>query len=744
MAASPGRALSRDRITGLLWPEKDDEQGRHLLSVAVYEIRKELGDDAVISRGDDVAVDPLAVGTDLDDFRDAVEQGRYDEGVDLYRGPFLDGFFLGASSEFEHWVDSERAGLTRLYRKALTARAEALEDAGDLQGAADAWRRAANEDRFDSRVALRLLGALHAAGNRAGALQFARIHEALLQEEFGTSPAPEFTAAVEAIRSETVPETAAAPKRSERRVATVEPVAPAAALQGAPTRPPHVPSTETSPVAGPSDGRPGTVFVAVILIVIAAAAGYLANRGAPDPPPGGVGIAVLPFRPSDPADEAFADGLSEEIMDALAEAGARVPAWSASVAMRGSDAREAAALLGVQHVVDGRVHRDRDSLRIRVQVSGRDGFVVWNESFDRSADEVFATWDQIAVAVIDALPVQLGGDSLSDRRGETSDLPAYDQFVKGRHVWFKRTPDGLGQAIAYFHGAVERDPQFARAYAGLADVYNILGAYDYGVLPPDSAFPLALRYADRAIALAPELGEAHAARANALFAYHRDFEGADEAFRRALALYPHYPEAHHWYSLFLLARGQADEAMAEARRALQLDSLSPVMRTSMARHLYFRGDFAEALEGYRSALAIEPGFVTAHLGVGLALLQLGRADDAITAFERASGLIDGAHPLSMALTANAHGRAGRAAEAHEILDRLQDLRARGRWIPAEYIALVHLGLGDNDAAIASLERAADARSSVVPFLGIEPLASALRGDPRFEALEARGRRPVPR
>ncbi|HUG39143.1 MAG TPA: BTAD domain-containing putative transcriptional regulator [Longimicrobiales bacterium] len=735
LAGAPGRSVNRNRITGVLWPDKDDEQARHLLSVAAYEIRKEVGEDAIVSRGEDLVLDPLVVGTDLDDFESALEREDYDAAIALYRGPFLDGFFVTGSSEFDHWTDGERNRYDRLYRNALTARAEALEARGDLVAATDAWRKAANADRFDSRIALRLLRALDAAGNRAGALQFARIHEMLLKAEFGTEPDPAFTAAVEEVRNRTEPAPQPAPRP---------------APQAAPASPP--PAATADPVAAatsaPARSRPRPAWlapaaVAAVLILVALAA-YMSDWPSGDSP-AGLRVLVLPLHPANPEDEAFADGLSESIMDALAQVdGVRVPAWSLAVALRGVSAGEAARRAGVDYVLGGSVRRDpgADSVRIRVELSTAGGDAEWNESYDRSTLRWRATWDEIARAVLREMEVELSQASLPDPAGDTGDREAREMFLKGRHAWYKRTKAGMDQALAYFELAVQRDPNYAQAHAGLADVYNLMGAYDYGLLHPDSAFPLARREAELALKLAPRLGEAYAALASVRFGYDRDWEGAERDYQRAIRLKPHYAEAHHWYSLFLLARGREEAASEEVRQAIQLDTLSPVVRTSLARHRYFRGDVAGALQDYEHALRMDPSFGPALVGGGVTLLELGRHDEALDYFRRATEVVGGTHPLAMALSANAHGRAGRPDEARAILARLEAIRATGRFVPPEWIALVHLGLGDHDAAIDSFEAALHNRSNGAPFFGIERLARPLWDHPRFKTLIARGQQPV--
>lgn len=743
LAADPHRTVSRDKLMGLLWPDKNAEQARHVLSVAIYEIRKELGEDLVQSRGDDLALDPTRLTSDLDGLRLALDEGDLGRVTALYVGPFLDGFFLGGSAEFDDWVEQERAALARAVNGAIEDLAERCEAAGDTSGAVAAWRQLAAGDRYDSRIALRLLAALAADGNRTGALQFARVHEALLQDEFQTEPAAEFTALVESIR--TAPASATSPS-------TTIP-----ALTPAPSTTPPVPaSSETSdPVAATTavvGQRPGrrrrawrrlagraghgylrTGIVMVLFLVAVGFGAYLQRRVVPEAPPG-TSVAVLPFTHGGGADEAFGDGLAEEILGLLGTvSGVRTPVWSASASLRGLSAQEAARRLGVDHVLDGSVREDEGRLRIRVSLSDAAGMSRWSNRYDVLQGDVFRTQEEIARAVLRALEVELSGDAVVARQGGTEDFPALTYYQKGRHAWYKRTPDGFRQAVAYFGSAVEQDPEYARAYAGLADTYSLMGAYDYGLMPPDSAHELARAAARTALRLAPELAEAHAAMAQVRFAYGRDWAGADEAYRKAIELNPRYAEAHQWYSLYLVAVGRPEEAMAAARRALALDTVSPVMHSNMGRHLYYRQDYEAAREAFHRALSIDQGFIYAHLGLGQVLLQLDPAE-AVTRFTHALELIGQPHPLTLALLGNALGRAGRPDDARGILQRLEAIRAAGVFVPPEYPAIVHAGLGQFDETVAAFEAAYHGGSSSVSVLAVDPLALSLRGHAGFERL----------
>jgi DNA-binding SARP family transcriptional activator/TolB-like protein/Tfp pilus assembly protein PilF len=765
LAAAPLRAVSRDKLMGLLWPDKDEDQARHLLSVAAYEIRKELGEEVLQSRGDDLVLDATLLGSDLDDLRLALEQGDLDRATALYAGPFLDGFFLGGSAAFDQWVEQERNAIAQDICRAFEDLAERFEAAGDIHPAVDAWRRLAAQDRYNCRIALRLVGALAAAGNRTGALQFARVHAALLQDEFQTEPAPEFMALVESIRS--APAATPAPPAP---ATAATPSAPAAAATGGPgsesaalSEPasgaePRVASSAPSPralrrgspmkrhrrnrqswrrlVTRAGSGSFARVGIVTLLFVVAVGIGaYLQRRAQPIVPPG-TAIAVLPFSHSGGIDEAFADGLAEEILWLLGSVeGVRVPVWSASASLRGLGAQEAAARLGVAHVLDGTVRRDNGVLRIRVELSDANGMRQWTERYDLPEDQhVFRTQANIARSVLRAVEVRLSGATVAPRQGGTEDAEAYNNYVKGRHAWYKRTPDGFRQAVVYFGDAVAKDPQYAQAYAGLADTYSLMGAYDYGVMRPDSAHHLAHAAATRALALAPDLAEAHAAMAQVRFAYGRDWDGADEAYRKAIELSPRYAEAYHWYSGYLVAMGRADEAMAAATRALALDSVSPVMHSSMGRQLYYMQDYEAAKEAFHRTLAIDPGYIYGHLGMGLVLIRLDRPDEAAARFAHALEIMGQPHPMTLALRGHALGLAGRTAEAREILRQLEMIGAAGVFVPPEYPAIVQAGLGEFDTAVAGFEAAHRMGSSIVTVLAVDPLAIPLRGHPGFERL----------
>jgi TolB-like protein/DNA-binding SARP family transcriptional activator len=715
LAAAPTGAVSRDRIIALLWPDSETAEARHLLSVALYELRRTLGEDAIVTLGDDVRLNSAMVETDVGEFRRALEGSELERAVSLYAGPFLDGVFVSGASEFERWTEAERERLARAFASALESLADQRTVSGDLRGAVDLWRRRAALDPTDSRVARRLITLLAAAGDRAGALQQARLHETLLREEYGMEADPELRQAVEELKRAPVE----VPK--EQRAALVV----AATPEGAPTT---QPGNET---LVPVSRRRRHLVLALGFAAIAAGTSLLWPSSTGDRST----IAVLPFvnRSGDPANEYFTDGVTEELITSLGSVdGLRVVARTSAFAFRGRnvDVREIGDRLGAALVLEGSVRQSGERVRIDARlVRASDGYQLWSDTFDGQLGDVFALQEQLAARIVSELRMELRRDPGDAERRDTRDAEARTLYLKGRYVMYGRGREGLEQAAAYFRGALDRDSSYARAWAGLADSYARLGSMGYR--PHAEVFPQARAAASRALALDDGLAEAHTALAYALVA-ERDVRGGEEHFRRAIQLAPSHADAHHWYGFVLAVTGRFEDGLRELHLARELDPLSIPIGSALGRALIYAGEYDRAIAQYEELLELQPELPALHFGIGFARLEQGEHTAAIAAARRALELEPESRP-ALALLACAHARAGERDSALAIARRLER-NASG--LSLFYLGAVHSVLGNRDEAFRWLERAAREEPSWLISMDVEPWFDPLRADPRFATLQS--------
>jgi eukaryotic-like serine/threonine-protein kinase len=448
-------------------------------------------------------------------------------------------------------------------------------------------------------------------------------------------------------------------------------------------------------------------------------------------------IAVLPFLniSADPDNEYFADGMAEEIINALTKVeGMRVTARSSAFSFKGKqqDVAEIGRRLKVATVLEGSVRRSGNHIRVTAElVSVAGGHPIWSERYDREMTDIFAIQDDISRAIVDMLKVKLRGDEHAPLvRRPTNDLEAYTACLKGRFFWNRRTPEALRKSIVMFHEAQERDPAYALAHAGEADAYNMLGWW--ADMPPGVAFPAARKAATQAVALAPELAEGHASLAFAKQYYDWDWAGAEAEFKQAIALNPKYPTARQWYAQNLITAGRTEEAIGQIRLAADLDPLSLIIVVTRALISYYAGRYEDTVAEARRTLDLDPSFGAGYCNLGLASLQLGNHEEAIAAFRKA---MPHSHFRTMWAAQLAHvlARGGERTEALAILGTLKRAAAK-RYVSAYEFAWIHAGLGDQDGALASLEEACSERSSQMVFLRVDPLFRDLHGHPRFRAL----------
>ena len=456
-------------------------------------------------------------------------------------------------------------------------------------------------------------------------------------------------------------------------------------------------------------------------------------------------LAVLPFEnaDSDPEAEYFSDGITESIIHSVSELPkVRVMARSTVFRYKGqvTNPQAVGRQLNVRAVLTGRVLQRGDGLIISTElVDTTDGSCLWGKNYQRPMEDMFAVQQEIAREICDNLRLKLTGrEKKRLAKRYTQNPEAYRLYLKGRFFWNKRTEEGIGKGIEYFRQAIEADPTYALAYAGLAESYMPLGYYGY--LPPSEAFPTGKAWALKALEIDAQLAEAHVPLSGALFFYERDLESGEKEVRRAIELNPNYSRAHQVYGEFLTCVGEFDAAAGELRQALELDPLSAALHAIDAQTSYYARRFEEAIQKCQKSLEIEPMFPFAHYMLGLASEQLGRFEDAVEHLQK---------PLELArrslLIEAELGRAfalwGKEAEARQTLYGLERAREE-RYVPAYSLAQIYAGLNDRERTLLWLERASEERSARMVFMNVDPAFDALQSDPKFQDLLRRAKLPV--
>jgi len=464
-------------------------------------------------------------------------------------------------------------------------------------------------------------------------------------------------------------------------------------------------------------------------------------------------IAVLPFvnRSASTDDEYFSDGLADELLNVLAKIrGLRVAARTSAFHFKGKDTTitEIGHALNVATVLEGSVRKAGQRVRISVQlVNVSDGYQLWSGTYDRTLEDMFAVQDDIAQSVVNELRGTLLGETTDSqaRAGVMADVSAvrraarhvdpevYDLYLRGRHQLNRRGDESLRRAIGFFEAAIARAPSYALADLGLAEAHGLIGFHEFQ--PPREVFPRARAAAERALAIVPDLGEAHAVLAYVTLHHDRDWDAAELAYLRAIELNPNHAVTRLWYANLLLAEARFDEALEQGRRALELDPLSIIHNLVTGWIHFFERRFDVAYAGMARALELEPGFFQAHQWRGWALWQMGRPEEASGHLETAARLAQ--HPPTVLLnSAMAAAFAGHGDECLETVARMVAMRNE-RYVSAFYIALGFVAAGDLDRAEPWIERAADERSPWINFLKVDPRVSALHGRPRIQAIMAR-------
>ena len=495
---------------------------------------------------------------------------------------------------------------------------------------------------------------------------------------------------------------------------------------------------------GRSRGR-AWIYVVISAGLLSAGLFFLGRYTAPNenkiPNVPAKSIAVLPFEnlSRDPDNAYFAEGIQDEILTRLAKvADLKVISHTSTQRYKSSpnDLPQIAKQLGVANILEGSVQKSQDQVRVNVQlINAATDAHLWADSFDRKLIDIFAVESEIAAKVADTLQAKLtGAEQHAISMQPTQNTEAYQLYLKGRYFWNKRTGPDLQKAIDYFKQAIEKDPSYALAYVGLGDSYILLSGF--GAARPQDSFPLAEAAAKKALEIDDNLAEAHTTLGFSLCVHHLDFAGSIREFERAIALNPNYATAHHWFGDGpLLAVGQFDRAVAEGKRALELDPLSVIITADLGADYLVARRYDEAIEQFHKAIDLDPRFYYAHWNLAEALEMKGNLGEALAEYKKAVELDD--DPFVLALLGQAYAKMGQRHEALKILAQLPQIGAH-RYVPAYSYALLHMALGDKDKAIEYLERSYREGAGLdVIFLKVDPMLDPLQKEPRFQALVAK-------
>lgn len=680
LALAPGNRLHRERVTEALWPEAVPSSASNNLNKAILMARRALeptlgagAESRFIYRDEDqIGLARDAVWVDVEAFEAAARCARDADGFGHHEAALdLYAGDLLMDDAYEDWAWARRDQLRAAWIDLAVGLAEERRRADDFSIAIDRYNDVLAREPAHERAHRGLMDAYHRAGDRERALrQFEACKEAV-ERSVGAAPDAETLALRDRI-------------------------------------------------AGGGDVAPSP-------------ASTLDPRS----------IAVFPFR-NESADgglDYLCDGLTESLINGLSQVSGLVVIARSTVfryrdraADDGGDPLALGRQLGIGYAVLGRVHQYSERLVVGVElVSIADGAHRWGYRFDRPNADIFAVQDEIAREISTRLSTELSPEEASRLKRRHADNPlAYQNYLKGRFAWNKRTGEGLKHAIKFFQEALEHDPSYALAYAGLADCYNLLSLYS--VTAPERAMPMAKASAERALAIDDGLAEAHTSLAYVRFYFDWDFAGAERDFKRAIELNPNYATAQQWYHELLTASRRFDEQREAIRKAERLDPLSSIIKAEVGWGLYFQRRFDDAETHLLQALEMDPLFPVGHLLAGLVRLARGATDRALESIRRAVSL-DDRFPLALASLAHACGVAGDDAGAARAFERLDRLSAH-HWVSAYCRVVALAGLGRLDDAVSALAAAVDERCDRLVYIDVDPLLDPLRERPEFATVRA--------
>ena len=753
LAASHPRGIAREKAMACVWPERDAEHARKLLNQSLHVLRRALGDDAIVSSSHELRLGRTELQCDVVAFEDAIAAGDRERALELYSGPFLDGFFLSGASEFERWVETERERFRQQRRQALTELAEERASIGEHKRAADHWGRLLADDPYDARTTLRLMQALELSGDRAGALRQARQHVVLMEEDFDAEPNPEIVALAERIRATPMlldAETTS-PVPATANVESVEPMATSVGDQSSASR--AVSSARSKLLETALRHRWKWIAASIpVLFMLAYAYGPgLSSRSRPPIRR----IAVLPLAnlTGDPAQDYFVAGMHDALIAELAKIQA-LAVYSRQSVLRyqGSDlplpviARE----LGADALVEGSVFKSGDSVRISTQVVRAQPEEHLLASVHHGPlDQALALQGTVARDIAEGMRTRVAPEVLGRMaRPRAVNPDAQEAYLTGlyhleRASMGDKPPEAERDAdhvpaIRYLEQAVRIDSTWAAAYGKLALAYHWRASSTAEPSAAVELYPKSKEAAERALTLDQNESQAHASLGFVLYLFEWAWEPAEREIRRAMEL---DPNSHHWiYALYLQAAGRHEAAIEHYRLAVERNPLSEVLGAQVANAYACAGRHDEAIAHARALLtrversgrsaAIRARRVWLLNFVSRQLSMKGSHDEAIRAAER---LVVLSHDTSSALARLAFAQAlgGRRGPAKALLERLEKvaLVRREPW----RVAHVYAALGDANRALDLEEAAYPVTRYQLAHYRCSEVYQLLRNEPRMRA-----------
>ncbi len=736
LAAANEQGRSRDQLLSLFWPETDQSRARHSLEQLLYAIRTSLGEN-VFTGTSPLRLDDTVLASDVGAFGGALAAGELAAAVELYRGRFLDGFYLNDAPEFEQWLEAERGRLERRYAEALENLAKQAERVNDL-AAVGRWRQKLIEvDPLSSTHAIGLIRALEKSGDHIGALKYAERYEGIVRRELGASVGPAVSELVAEVRerakTESVVVRSAArpePHLAQRNASVAAHIAAdqdgsngnGIGTHGEPTD-----HRSVSPRSRASIYRVAMLTLAVVVIGASWIGSREPGRAAIVTP----SIAVLPLVNvgGDPHDAALVDGLTEDLIGVIAKIDRlRVVGPTSAFVFRNSnlDVRRIADSLGVANILEGSVQKDGGRLRVQMRlVDASDRSTRWAETYDRELKDIFLVQSEIAAAVARELDVRLGGPALAAlRRQPTQNVAAYELYGRASDPVLLRSDSGLRSAIAYFKQAIAVDSTYADAYAGLGRMYVRLLLSQTTAIPPRALYVMARDAALKSVSLNDSLPEAHLAVGTTLMVGY-DLAAAERELKRAVAIAPTDFRTPMQLSRLYTWEERPADALAAANRAVEDEPLSPNAQIEAALQLCANHEYVRGLARMKQLEALRPPLLRLPSYSGICHAMNGDWAGALAAVRQHRST------RSRGIVGFVLARAGERQEAQSLLAELTNYSMRTNQGAFE-VAVVHAGLGDRDEAFEWLDRSkADLSLSENIML---PLFDDLHADPRFDRL----------